>query len=48
MAKVRFWNKEKGSQLANVHWLQLPLKLRSEANLSTKDIKTEADLSQST
>ena len=39
-------DKEKGSQLANVHWLQLPLKLRSDANLSANDIKTETDLSQ--
>lgn len=39
-------DKEKGSQLANVHWLQLPLKLRSDANLSANDTKTETDLSQ--
>ncbi|WP_218668653.1 MuF-C-terminal domain-containing protein, partial [Rodentibacter genomosp. 2] len=44
--KVYYWNKTKGSQLANVHWLQLPLKLRSEANLSANNIKTETDLSQ--
>lgn len=44
--KVYYWNKEKGSQLENVHWLQLPLKLRSEANLSAFNIKTETDLSQ--
>ncbi|THA07975.1 hypothetical protein, partial [Rodentibacter pneumotropicus] len=44
--KVYYWNKAKGSQLANVHWLQLPLKLRSEANLSANNIKTETDLSQ--
>lgn len=44
--KAFYWNKAKGSQLANVHWLQLPLKLRSDANLSANDIKTETDLSQ--
>ncbi|MCI7480163.1 MAG: hypothetical protein MSA88_06985, partial [[Pasteurella] aerogenes] len=44
--KVYYWNKTKGSQLTNVHWLQLPLKLRSDANLSAQNIKTEADLSQ--
>ncbi|MFZ7198472.1 LPD38 domain-containing protein [Avibacterium avium] len=35
-----------GSQLSNVHWLQLPLKLRSNANLSASNVKTEADLRQ--
>lgn len=44
--KAYYWNKTKGSQLANVHWLQLPLKLRSNANLSANDIKSEADLRQ--
>jgi len=43
---IYYWNKTKGSHLANVHWLQLPLKLRSNANLSANDIKTETDLSQ--
>ncbi|WP_439242496.1 LPD38 domain-containing protein [Lonepinella sp. BR2474] len=43
---IHYWNKTKGSHLANVHWLQLPLKLRSNANLSANDIKTETDLSQ--
>ena len=44
--KVYYWNKTKGSQLTNVHWLQLPLKLRSDANLSAQNIKTNDDLSQ--
>lgn len=43
---VVYWNKTKGSQLANAFGLQLPSQMRSDANLSNSNIKTESDLSQ--
>ncbi|RKW39057.1 MAG: hypothetical protein D8B60_10690 [Moraxella sp.] len=40
------WNKTKGQQFLKIHPLQLHWDLTSDANLSMRDIKTEADLSQ--
>ncbi len=47
MAKVRFWNKEKGRHLMNRLGLQLPPGLDSDIHLSAKNIKTKIGLSQS-
>ncbi|MBE2895532.1 hypothetical protein HPC38_01395 [Pasteurellaceae bacterium HPA106] len=41
-----YWHNAKGSQFLNAFQLQLPSHLRSDANLSASNIKTESDLSQ--
>ncbi len=41
-----YWNTAKGSQFLTAFGLQLPSHMQSITNLSTSDIKTEADLSQ--
>ena len=44
--KVFYWDKEKGSQFLNAFRLQSPSQLRSDANLSRANIKTNEDLTQ--
>ncbi len=44
--KVFYWDKEKGLQFKNAFRLQLPSQLRSDANLSRANIKTNEDLTQ--
>ncbi|AKD38309.1 hypothetical protein I926_04925 [Pasteurella multocida subsp. multocida OH4807] len=46
IARVLYWNKEKGQQFLKTHLLQLHWDLTSDADLSGGDLKTEADLSQ--
>lgn len=41
-----YWNKTKGSQFITAFGLQLPSHMQPNANLSARNIKTEADLSQ--
>ena len=44
--KVFSWDKEKGSQFLNAFRLQSPSQLRSDANLSRANIKTDEELTQ--
>ena len=46
LSRAVYWNKTKGYQFARTVGLQLPSSLTSVDNLSTLNIKTEADLSQ--